>query len=141
MRIADSDLTDYETLSRSLHELSKYSTLVHFTSTAAASSIASSRRPRQWLARKTPSSSGPQGRRTAKENSTLRSILFGTASSSGGVSSGHAASLGMSWSGHLIIEQAHTDYHGKQGYCRVKIAVSVPDSVSTEKQGIWRHDG
>ena len=34
-------------------------------SSSSSSSIASSRRPRQWLARTTPSSPGPQGRRTA----------------------------------------------------------------------------
>ena len=50
------------------HATSRQITSDHVRSRQAlprSSSVASSRCPRQWLARTTPSSSGPQGRRTA----------------------------------------------------------------------------
>ena len=73
---AESVTNEYDRL---LEEHSK----VQVSSFTSSFSIASSRRPRQWLARTTPSSLGPQGLRTASPSggpplATLRACSFFT---------------------------------------------------------------
>ena len=67
---------------------------------SSSSSSSSSTRSRQWVARTTPSSSGPQVHSTVMVDWALK-INYISIYPSGGVSSGHAVGLGMSLSGQF----------------------------------------